>query len=48
MYNRYVDGLATWAPKDAEFYQQRGAKVATEGYIAVNQELQAKQLATVR
>jgi uncharacterized peroxidase-related enzyme len=48
MYNRYVDGLATWAPKDAEFYKQRGAKVATEGYIAVNQEFQAKQLASVR
>lgn len=46
MYNRYVDGLATWAPKDADFYRQRGAKVATEGYVAVNKELSAKQLAT--
>lgn len=32
--NRYVDGLATWAPDDAEFYRQRAAKVATLGYTA--------------
>jgi uncharacterized peroxidase-related enzyme len=48
MYNRYVDGLATWAPKDQEFYRQRAAKVATEGYIAVNKELNARQLATAQ
>ena len=32
--NRYVDGLATWAPQDPEFYRQRGALVATVGYVA--------------
>lgn len=32
--NRYVDGLATWAPDDPDFYRQRAAKVATEGYGA--------------
>jgi len=47
MYNRYVDGLATWAPQDADFYRQRAAKVATEGYVAVNKDLNARQLATV-
>ena len=26
--NRYVDGLATWAPDDPEFYRQRAALVA--------------------
>ena len=34
MCNRYVDGLATWAPDDPEFYRQRGALVATVGYTA--------------
>jgi uncharacterized peroxidase-related enzyme len=32
MCNRYVDGLATWAPDDPEFYRQRAATVATNGY----------------
>jgi uncharacterized peroxidase-related enzyme len=33
MYNRYVDGLGTWAPRDAEMYRQMGARMANEGYI---------------
>jgi uncharacterized peroxidase-related enzyme len=33
MYNRYVDGLATWAPQDPQRYRQEGAKLAREGYI---------------
>jgi len=32
--NRYVDGLATWAPEDPEFYRQRAALVADIGYRA--------------
>ncbi len=32
MYNRYVDGLATWAPDDPELYRQQAARLATEGY----------------
>lgn len=32
MFNRYVDGLATWAPEDPEFYRYRAAKVAELGY----------------
>ncbi len=32
--NRYVDGLATWAPEDPDFYRQRAAMVATKGYVA--------------
>jgi uncharacterized peroxidase-related enzyme len=32
--NRYVDGLATWAPEDPEFYRQRAAIVAANGYAA--------------
>jgi uncharacterized peroxidase-related enzyme len=32
--NRYVDGLATWAPTDPAFYRQRAALVAEHGYTA--------------
>jgi uncharacterized peroxidase-related enzyme len=38
MYNRYVDGLDTWQPRDEELYRQRGKKTAKEGYIAMSQE----------
>lgn len=34
MCNRYVDGLATWAPDDPDFYRARGAKLAVGGYGA--------------
>jgi uncharacterized peroxidase-related enzyme len=37
MYNRYVDGLATWAPQDEEAYIPMGARMAQEGYIAAPQ-----------
>jgi uncharacterized peroxidase-related enzyme len=33
MFNRYVDGLATWAPEDREFYVKRGKQRAEEGYL---------------
>lgn len=33
MYNRYVDGLATWAPEDRQFYVNRAPQRADEGYI---------------
>jgi len=33
MYNRYVDGLGTWAPHDADLYRQMGAGMAEQGYI---------------
>ena len=32
MYNRYVDGLATWQPHDEPMYAQMGAHLAHEGY----------------
>lgn len=32
MFNRYVDGLATWAPDDASVYDAIGKQRATEGY----------------
>jgi uncharacterized peroxidase-related enzyme len=33
MFNRYVDGLATWAPDDPAFYRQRAALIAAHGYV---------------
>jgi len=32
MFNRYVDGLATWAPQDRQFYTNRAPQRALEGY----------------
>jgi uncharacterized peroxidase-related enzyme len=33
MYNRYVDGLATWAPDDPNVYRESGKRLAEEGYL---------------
>src|SRR5579863_9258893 len=33
MYNRYVDGLGTWAPAANEAYMEMGEKLARVGYI---------------
>lgn len=33
MFNRYVDGLATWAPEDRQYYVNRAPKRAEEGYL---------------
>jgi len=32
MFNRYVDGLATWAPEDENYYTSRAKQRAEEGY----------------
>jgi uncharacterized peroxidase-related enzyme len=32
MFNRYVDGLATFAPTDPDFYRQTGAQIVAHGY----------------
>ncbi len=34
MYNRYVDGLATWAPTDPAVYAEMGRRVVERGYLA--------------
>jgi uncharacterized peroxidase-related enzyme len=34
MYNRYVDGLATWQPHEAEVYREIGKRIANHGYNA--------------
>jgi alkylhydroperoxidase family enzyme len=33
MYNRYVDGLGTWAPAESEAYKESGVRLATRGYL---------------
>lgn len=33
LYNRYVDGLGTFAPDDPEAYDQHGAILAEKGYL---------------
>ena len=43
MYNRYVDGLGTWAPPDPAFYRERGQKVARDGYLPIPADVQAAQ-----
>ena len=32
MYNRYVDGLGTWAPEEKEAYRESGERLARTGY----------------
>ena len=33
MYNRYVDGLATWAPDDEAAYTAMAERIVTQGYV---------------
>ncbi len=41
MYNRYVDGLATWAPSDANLYRENGRRLAEVGYVESTAQLPA-------
>jgi len=34
MYNRYADGLGTWAPEEKEAYIEMGKQLALDGYVA--------------
>ena len=36
MYNRYVDGLATFTPTDPQAYDPMGRRMAKEGYVRAN------------
>jgi uncharacterized peroxidase-related enzyme len=36
MFNRYVDGLATFTPDDPAAYDQMGQRMAKEGYVRPN------------
>ena len=35
LFNRYVDGLATWAPDDPAIYDRIGKQRAEEGYMTI-------------
>jgi uncharacterized peroxidase-related enzyme len=39
MYNRYVDGLATWAPTDPNLYRKNGRRLAEDGYVLSTERL---------
>ena len=41
MYNRYVDGLATWAPTDPALYRENGKRLAESGYVHSTDDLLA-------
>ena len=41
MFNRYVDGLATWTPEDPESYRQRAAGIVRDGYAGLSDRLAA-------
>jgi uncharacterized peroxidase-related enzyme len=38
MYNRYVDGLGTWAPDDPAGYEQAAQRIVAEGYMARHEQ----------
>ena len=46
MFNRYVDGLATWAPENQELYRYRAAKVAEYGYTHEDHYMPPAELTT--
>lgn len=37
MFNRYVDGLASFTPDDPEAYAEMGKRLAEKGYVAPQQ-----------
>jgi uncharacterized peroxidase-related enzyme len=39
MYNRYVDGLGTWQPRDPEMYSSMGEHLAAHGYVTPAREV---------
>jgi uncharacterized peroxidase-related enzyme len=41
MFNRYVDGLATFAPQDPDFYRERAVHITRDGYMAAIKQLQS-------
>jgi AhpD family alkylhydroperoxidase len=41
MFNRYVDGLATWTPADPDSYRERAAGIAPNGYAGLPGRLAA-------
>ena len=46
MYNRYVDGLDTWQPREEALYLERGRKTAREGYVEMSKEYLTQSIET--
>lgn len=40
MFNRYVDGLATWAPEQQSEYREPGRMLAEEGYVVAGRRIE--------
>jgi uncharacterized peroxidase-related enzyme len=38
MFNRYVDGLASWTPTDPAVYEEMGVRMAEKGYVLPEQK----------
>ncbi|UFH52983.1 carboxymuconolactone decarboxylase family protein [Spirosoma sp. KNUC1025] len=47
MFNRYVDGLATWMPDDTSFFRNRAITICENGYSASVSAMPIKTEATV-
>jgi uncharacterized peroxidase-related enzyme len=45
MFNRYVDGLATWQPRDPEVYREIGKQTAQLGYVGRDYKKPLKSIA---
>ncbi len=45
MFNRYVDGLATWAPQEPDSYRARAPNVAANGYAKIPTDVSAARAA---
>jgi uncharacterized peroxidase-related enzyme len=39
MFNRYVDGLATWSPTDPQLYRENGKRLVEDGYVQATASL---------
>ncbi len=46
MFNRYVDGLATWSPDDPAMYDRHGASLAADGYGHLEKYVEDRPAAT--
>ena len=42
MYNRYVDGLGTFAPREREAYRDTGRRLAEDGYVRAGEAIAAQ------
>jgi uncharacterized peroxidase-related enzyme len=46
MFNRYVDGLATWQPRDPEIYREIGKQTSQLGYVGRDYKKPLQAIAT--